>query len=130
MKRLFALSLLALCLSISARADGFFIVPDCQYETGSGTSWQCTDISSYCTGVLSVGSSIDFIYKHCLNPSCGYPATGSRQCHHTGTIDIQYNCGGSAHCGSYLLGGYTKITCIGGTVSYDYYDCCTCSYCS
>jgi hypothetical protein len=61
LKRIVALLFLITCLSSSTLADGYFLVPDCQYETGSGTSFQCTDKQTYCLGLPSIDASVDYI---------------------------------------------------------------------
>ncbi len=132
-KRLFALLLLAIGLLVSAQSQSYHFIYDCQYDTGSGqTSWSCTDESTYCDGIGGIGASIDYIYKRCNFPSCGYNSPGLKQCYRTSTIDIDYTCGGSDQCEpyGYLNGGYTKIVCTSGGVEYAYYDCCTCGACS
>ena len=107
---------------------------DCQYQTGFGTSFNCIESNTYCFGSFPIrlGSSVDYSYRRCTDPSCGANASGLKQCESFGARLIDYNCGGSNICfGTYSNGGYSKTICHpGGASGVDYYDCCSCEFCS
>jgi len=138
-KKLFASSLLILCLSNFAQAQvgGYYFVPDCKYDNGAGqTTFRCTDSTTYCGGIgfpLRLGSSVDYVYRRCTSPQCNAVGNGLKQCETYGARTIDFNCGGSDQCSPYGYGhgGYTKSVCdpVGGSYV-DYFDCCDCDSCA